>query len=127
MMMNIVPKHKLDFEACNALTVASDEQVLEALPSLLKWLQDLNWPVSVKIVERVSLLEADIDSHLLPILKGPDAIWKSTIINGLLANCQKEISLNLAVELNRIIQYPTNQEKLDGADVAAKEFMSNRD
>ena len=47
--MSFVPKDKFDEDACGKLFLTSDKEVILALPELLEWLQDYNWPVASKV------------------------------------------------------------------------------
>ncbi|MCP4326052.1 MAG: DUF5071 domain-containing protein [Alteromonadales bacterium] len=124
--MNIVPESKSDFTACTNLALASDQQVLDALPELLEWLQDLNWPVASKVIDRVCTLDKNLDSFILPILRGSDDVWKYWIISGLLTCLHRGLSGSLADELTRIINHPTKSEKEEEVNLVAKELIDSQ-
>lgn len=79
----LIPNSKHDLEAIEALYETNIELINEQLPELLVWLQDINWPVAGPLAAFLSanfaVLPA-IESHILEVLKGNDAVWKYWLI-----------------------------------------------
>ncbi|MGO3346489.1 MAG: DUF5071 domain-containing protein [Marinomonas sp.] len=121
--MMIVPRDKCDIEACKQLAVATDSQVLVALPELLEWLQDLNWPVAGHIIVRVSLLEVNLDAFLLPILTSTDDDWKYWILSGLMPELPGRLSTLMIDQLVRMRDQPTVSEQKEEVDIESRALL----
>lgn len=89
--MKIIPEHKLDFEACENLQLANDEQIINDLPALLKWLQDMNWPVARYVRDRIQKLGRPLIEPIRIILNGSDDVWKYFIACHLLPCTSNEV------------------------------------
>ena len=122
--MKIVPSDKFDFEACNNLLSASDEDVIKNIDELLEWLQDMNWPVAPKIIERLKLIEEPLITPIQNILSGNDDIWKYWIISALLRQTTSNIVTSLKDDLNRIITNPTKNEINEEVNIVARELLN---
>jgi len=46
----LLPKNKSDDSTIEQLSQLSDEQMKPLISSLLKWLQDYNWPIAKKVL-----------------------------------------------------------------------------
>ena len=122
--MKIVPSDKFDFEACNNLLSASDEDVIKNIDELFEWLQDMNWPVAPKIIERLKLLEEPLINPIQNILRGNDDIWKYWIISSLLRQTSIKVVTLVKEDLNKIIKNPTANEISEEVNVAAEELLN---
>ena len=71
--LQILNKH--DHENAELLLNLSDEEILPYVDHLLKWMQDLNWPVARQIEPRLLAMGAKISQHLKPILESDDEMW----------------------------------------------------
>jgi hypothetical protein len=105
--MSIVPANKQDFEACQRLAAASDDEVRTRLCELLVWLQDMNWPVAPLVTGRVAKVGLALTTPLREILRGSDEVWKYWIVSSLLATADSAVAESLREELDRIVTSPT--------------------
>lgn len=96
-----VPKNKTDFESLNDIT---KEEIILHQDLLLEWLEDINWPVSAKVLEVLRPFVMEIESGILKILRGSDSEWKCNIILHLLSNA-KEVSPLIIKEVKEIYKY----------------------
>ncbi len=123
--MKINPEHKLDFEACENLQIADDKQIINDLPDLLEWLQDMNWSVASYIQERIQNLGLPLIEPIRIILNGSDDIWKYYIVCDLLPSTSKEIINALRPELLRLVNNPTKNEESEEVNLVAKKLLAN--
>jgi hypothetical protein len=108
--MSIVPAHKQDFQACELLAVAADDQVVPRIRELLEWIQDMNWPVAGRVVQRLTTVGAPLTEPVEHILVGSDDIWKYWVINSLLPGVDPNVVESLRPHLQRIVSSPTANE-----------------
>jgi hypothetical protein len=116
--MSIVPASKQDFDACERLATASDDEVRAHIRELLTWLQDMNWPVAPLVARRIGTLGSSLAAPLREILRGSDDVWKHWIVSSLLPAVDGTVAESLRAELDRIVTKPTSseaQEDLPGA------------
>ena len=121
----LIPTNKDDQEAIQHLQAASQEQVLTVAKELLEWIEDGNWPVSYPIGQVLSPYVNQLQGELLPILSGYDAIWKMWCIYFIMKDAPvPQLAPAYLVELTRIVEHPTLNEKLEGALEAAQEVLA---
>ncbi|GAA3406903.1 DUF5071 domain-containing protein [Paenibacillus hodogayensis] len=46
---DLIPKHKHDLENVRKIEQYSAVEIIETLPELFEWLQDINWPVAKEL------------------------------------------------------------------------------
>jgi hypothetical protein len=125
MMNHLVPTSKDDQKAIENLQIASPEQVLVVAKELLEWLEDGNWPVSYPIGRVLSQYVNQLQSELLPILRGPDPLWKMWCIRFILEEAHgSQLDQQYIVELKRIANYPTLSEQAEGTAEAAQDALA---
>ena len=121
--MNIVPTNKSDFTACENLKVAQDREVIACLNDLLEWLQDINWPVAPKVLERISNLGQPLVKPVTDILEGSDEVWKYWLISCLLPEIDIEIRKSFIPTLTKIAQNPTLEEINEEVNIVSVEVL----
>lgn len=120
---NIVPINKNDLLACQRLSMASDEEVIQVLSDLFEWLQDGNWPVALPIIDRIRLLRNPLVEPIKVILRGNDESWKYNIISQLLPVVGNSVLNEIAQDLENIISSPTESELTEEVVQVAKELL----
>ena len=124
----LLPKDKSDTDAVEKLSKLEDEQLSPIVPQLLEWIQDMNWQVAPLVCELLSQHYRIVEPHLLSLLgaEQTDEIWKYNIIKSLLGGrygCPNDE--RLMSEIKRIAQHPTDSEKAELVDEAAKEYIED--
>ena len=122
--MNIIPSDKHDFETCDLLDKASDDLVSNNIPELLEWLQDSNWPIFGRVVNRISKLDEQLVTPILQILDGDDEVWKYCLIYHLYPSLNECVRENLHSTIVRIANNPTQREKFEEVNYAANRVLS---
>lgn len=121
--MHIVPRHKSDFDACENLARARDTDVIAALPALLEWLQDMNWPVARPVKARIQNLGTPLIEPLKQVLRGNDGMWKYFVIQDLLPHTATTVLTALVPDLLRLADKPTADDEFEEANLAARELL----
>ncbi|MBR1528083.1 MAG: DUF5071 domain-containing protein [Oscillospiraceae bacterium] len=121
----LLPKDKHDISDIPKLAVLSDAEIQPLLPELLKWLQDMNWPVSREILkilsERIHLLESDLIKLFAP--EQQDEIWKYWLLTALLPASAEKLSDKTIASVRRIAASPTESEKIEELHLAAQKLL----
>ena len=125
-MKRLVPNDKFDDEACHNLAVASDSEIAPHIESLLKCLQDINWPIAVPVSERLSTLGLELVTPITNVLSGKDEIWKYWIVSHLLHNVRDEVYQALYFKLKSMRKYPTAEEREEEVYDAICDLLSSR-
>ena len=124
----LLPVDKFDSEAVKRLSGLDDEQIEPIVPKLLEWIQDMNWPVAQLVCELLNEHYSVVEPQLYELLKPgqTDDIWKYNIIKYLIGGrygCPDDE--RLMTEIMRIAQHPTDSEKAELVDEAAKEILKD--
>ncbi|MFD1177845.1 DUF5071 domain-containing protein [Paenibacillus puldeungensis] len=106
----LIPKHKQDYGRVEQLKTKTLEEMKPILPDLLKWLQDMNWPIAQDIENIVINYQEDLLPHLKEIFNTNDGEWKYFILHGLVSRLPKHIIKELKPDLIRMKDFPTKDE-----------------
>ena len=122
---NLIPKDKLDVSTIDRLFELSDAEMDLIVYDLLKWIQDMNWPVAGKIVDVLSNRHIILEPHIIKILsaKQNDNIWKYWIIASLISNLKDKPSYEIVSAIKRIAEHPTKNELAEEVDIVAKKVL----
>ena len=121
---DILPKDKFDTEAVKRLNRYSYEDLETSIPQLLTWIKDMNWPVAKPIAEYLQSISNDISSDINQILKGDDTIWKYWCFHVFWIWPNKQVDTKAFPEIMRIAHTPTDDERIEGLDVLAKQLIN---
>lgn len=110
-MTRLVPKDKSDYEACQKLSAASDDEVIPHIAGLLECLQDLNWPIAGPVSERLSSLGLELVEPISDIISGNNEVWKYWVVSHLLHTVRRDVYLALLFKLAQIRKNPTQSER----------------
>ncbi len=75
---------KFDLTAVAALAHADAPTLRPLLPELLAWLQDSNWLIAAPLAEILRPHQQAFDAEIATVLCGDDAVWKTSLLAGLL-------------------------------------------
>ncbi len=118
---NLVPKDKFDTSNIDKLRGLSDDEIRLIIPELLKWTQDMNWPVANEIVDILIDRGGILEPYILEILSQNqnDDIWTYWIISVLIPKLTDKPSQKIISEIKRIAENPTNSELCEEVNTAA--------
>ncbi|MEL0438995.1 DUF5071 domain-containing protein [Phycobacter sp. K97] len=122
-IQNCIPKDKYDVPATDRAGELGFPSLNEAIPDLLEWLQDANWPVAEPIASIMQYAGTEIVPHIRKILAGQDQEWKWAIIVLVVARSSPEVICDLQDELLRLAHSPSEGEKRAGVDGVAQEVV----
>ncbi|WP_171097508.1 DUF5071 domain-containing protein [Ruegeria sp. HKCCD7255] len=118
-----IPEDKHDLSAVERAKEIGFPSLNEALPELLTWVQDANWPVAKPIASILRQAGPEIVPHIRNILSGYDAVWKYWIIVLVIAHTTPEVFEQLRDELLRLANDPDNKDKVERMDIVALEAL----
>lgn len=121
----LVPKNKFDESTIEELQKLNDHEITPILLPLLEWIRDINWPVAQKIVPILAKHQVAVTPFIIELLKPEqtDEIWKYWIIAELLGLFQSENLQPVLPSLQRIAEHPTENERDEEVDVAARKVL----
>ncbi len=119
----MIPKDKSDSEAVARLKAASEERVAPLVPTLLEWLQDINWPVARPIAEVLREHPTELVEPIRAVLNGDDDIWKFWVLAEVVLPGEGELRLALESEVLRIVNHPTPGEVDEEVHLIARDVL----
>jgi hypothetical protein len=120
----LVPLHKSDLQNARAAVALGWPAVEPIVPQLLRWLQDINWPVAHVLAPFFAEVGPALAPQVRAILETDDDVWKYYVIQAVVAY-SPGLARALEGELQRIALRPTASEHKEQVDVVAKETWSN--
>lgn len=121
---DLIPQDKHDFETVRKLQHYNKEELSPIIPDLLMWLQDMNWPIADEIKKLLLIFNEDLVPHVRSILLTDDGEWKFWIVTCLLKEVMPEVLLLLKPDLERIRDYPTEDETYSEVNVEVNELLN---
>jgi hypothetical protein len=113
---HFIPRHKDDQKVIDELKSLSLEELKPSIPELLKWLQDLHWPIARPIADVLMPFTDSIAINIIEILKTDDGMWKFNVLATL---GRKTLDLDLLAEIERIANFPTKDEIVEDVQTEA--------
>jgi len=121
----LVPTSKLEMEKAKGIVALGFPAVEPILPDLLKWIQDINWPVARILAPFLASVGAPLAPHIRRVLATTDDLWKYWVISAVVAN-SNELRAEIEPELLRLASSPTAGERAEEVDIVAKEVLRRR-
>lgn len=122
-LRHLLPRDKCDVERAEALVALDWEDAESALPEVLEWLQDLNWPVAAVFQPFLVKAGARLAPFLRPIFDADDDIWKYNILVAI-ASHSSTLADAIRPELQRLASNPTANEQIEGVTEEAQNILS---
>ena len=85
----LLSKSTWDYQVAQ-ITHLERSTVLQHIPEMLVWLQDLNWPGAPKMAEFLLELGDKVVPHVQPILQGDDLMWQYWLLSELIGKWETE-------------------------------------
>ncbi len=114
---------KFDLESAEKLISLGYPAVAEALPHLLEWIQDMNWPVAKKIAPFLSSVGRPLVPELWRVLRSDDLLWKYWCISCVIPDMPLDVASEFEPELRRIRDNPTTMERHEELDEVAGDAL----
>ena len=117
---SLIPKDKHDHRVISKLKKLSFEDIQPIVPDLLIWLQDMHWPIAIKVAKVLKPFADRINSEVLPILTSNDELWVLGVLNHI-ARYSTDLDVIRAIE--RIAKFPKKDEVENCVDEIAMEIL----
>ncbi|WP_367646762.1 DUF5071 domain-containing protein [Ruegeria arenilitoris] len=125
-VLSCIPKDKHDLLATDRAREMGFPSLNEAIPELLFWVQDANWPVAEPIASVLQQAGPEIVPHITSVLVGSDAVWKYWTIVLVIARSTPEVVTELRDELLRLANNPNINDRVESVDTVAREVLSEK-
>src|ERR1051325_9452597 len=106
----LLPRNKIDTDRARAVVVMVFPAVEPALPELLEWMQDVNWPVALELQPLFVGMGKPLAPYIRRILETDDDIWKANVVDYIVAK-SADLKAILRPELERLAASPTPGEQ----------------
>ena len=116
---NQLPKNKHDFGSIYKLKELDRIELLPLLPSFMKWIQDMNWPIVEEVAELLLEFPNEIVPYIKKVLETADNVWKYWSLEILVKRLPEESRKVFETDLIRLVEMPTAEEKLEELDEIA--------
>jgi hypothetical protein len=122
--MNFIPTDKHDIEAIERATAVGFPRLNPWIPTLLEWMQDINWPVAPKVAVLLSGSGQEIVPHLQRIFRSDDSNWKYWLLQFLCPKLQQDVLLELVSDLEKLAISPTAEDRVEEVDISAAQILA---
>ncbi|MFS0876343.1 DUF5071 domain-containing protein [Solibacillus isronensis] len=120
---DFLPRHKHDHDRVKMIKKMDRDKILPLLPSLLEWIQDMNWPVAPSVLELLLTFPEEIVPHVQDVLSSDDENWKWFILHFLVVELPVDSRVQFREYLTRVAETPTRNELAEELDEIAKEIL----
>ncbi|CAM2925196.1 DUF5071 domain-containing protein [Janthinobacterium lividum] len=117
-----LPRDKHDTENAQALIALSWEELRPAMPQILEWVQDVNWPVAGILLPYLAGIGPRLAPYVKTVLASNDEQWKYFVLQGIVRH-SRELAFELDGELQRFAHAPTMGELEEGVAEVAREIL----
>lgn len=119
-----MPRDKHDIETATALVALGWERVEPAMPQILDWVLDSNWPVARVLQPFLVNSGAKLAPFFRTILDTDDDTAKYHILSSIVM-CSNDLAMALRPELERLCRCPTHGELREEVSDLAREILKN--
>lgn len=124
-LRSCVPQDKFDLAAIARARVAGFPAINPILPELLKWLQDINWPVADQMVELLSGSDSEIVPHIRGVLLSDDAVWKYWVLSRLCSRIAPAVLAQLIPDITRLADQPSEHDRVEKVNAEASALLAS--
>ena len=117
-----LPRDKHDTQHAQALIALPWDDIAPAMPQILEWVQDVNWPVAAVLLPYLAGVGARLAPYVKTVLAGNDEQWKYFILQGSVRH-SPGLATALNGELTRFALMPTPGELEAGVAEVAREIL----
>jgi hypothetical protein len=100
-LAEMLPVDKHDTDKAASLVALGYPTVEPVLPQILRWLQDMNWPVAIVFEPLVAGIGAPLAPHLRDVFATDDDIWKYWILEVVVGKSPELVS-DLRPEITKL-------------------------
>lgn len=114
-----LPAHKDDRDAVLKLQKLEYPEIAPILPHLMSWLEDLNWPISKDIADKLLKVGYPMIPYVQKVLRSDDMQWKYCVLVSLVS----KMNLMCLNELRPDIEIVALHEDPEDAYVVARDIL----
>ncbi|MBR7634702.1 DUF5071 domain-containing protein [Janthinobacterium lividum] len=118
-----LPRDKHDTENAQALIALSWEELRPAMPQILEWVQDVNWPVAGILLPYLAGIGPRLAPYVKTVLASNDEQWKYFVLQGIVRH-SPGLALAVDKELTRFARAPTAAELEEFVAEVAREILA---
>ncbi|MEM9975826.1 MAG: DUF5071 domain-containing protein [Pseudomonadota bacterium] len=118
-----VPSDKHDMVAVERARTIGFPILNPAIPDLLVWVQDINWPVAEPVADLLATADKAIEPHLRDVLRSGDGDWVAFTLSYVCLQLAPSVVEGLRPDIERIADDPTEAEVDSGCDEAARDVL----
>jgi len=119
-----LPRDKHDTQHAQALIALNWEELRPAMPQILEWVQDANWPVAAVLLPYLAGIGPRLAPYIKTVLASEDEQWKYFVLLGIVRH-SPELAFELSGELKRLAHAPTIRELEEGVSEVAREMLGH--
>jgi hypothetical protein len=119
----LIPVDKFDTKRAEELVALGYPAVKMVLPSMLEWMQDLNWPVAHVLRPLLVSIGAPLAPDIRSILETTDETWKWSVLQSIVGQ-SRELAESLDSELRRLAESPTSSEVNEELDTLTQQILA---
>ena len=123
---NCIPKDKFDTAAIEQACQMGFPALNPFLSDLLKWVQDVNWPVAADTAALLSNAGPEILPYIKAILRSEDGAGKFWTIDLVVRNSNPDVLLGLRSELVRLANSPTQNDQREDVSAIAQNILTKK-
>lgn len=122
-LLKLIPKDKFDVSGIEQLKAINVEEIEPILWELLKWIQDINWPIARELIEILPRFHFQLIPYIKTVFDTDDSIWKCWVL-WLIEKFPEETIKILASDIRRIAYNPTIGERNEETNLYALDVIS---
>ena len=120
----LLPDDKFDVAAVDPLRKAGHPAIAPILSDLLNWTADSNWPVAGPLADFLITVGTPLLGPLKLVLQGQDSTQKEHCLRLIIRRLPLDVLAGLEVELQRLAQLPTESDRREEVDLAARDALA---
>lgn len=117
-----LPRDKHDTQHAQALIALPWDDIAPAMPQILEWVQDANWPVAAVLLPYLAGIGPRLAPDVKTVLAGNDEQWKYFILQGIVRH-SPGLAAALNGELTHLALTPTPGEVEEGVAEVARAIL----
>ncbi|WP_219115800.1 DUF5071 domain-containing protein [Janthinobacterium sp. UMAB-56] len=118
-----LPRDKHDTQNAQALIALPWDEIAPAMPQILEWIQDVNWPVAAVLLPYLAGIGPRLAPYVKTVLASNDEQWKYFVLQGIVRH-SPGLADALDGELTRFALAPTAAELEEGVAEEARAILA---
>jgi len=121
---SLLPRDKFDVDAVRGIAEAGYPAITPILDELLDWTADGNWPIARPLADYLVTLGEPLVDPVSRVLRGTDGSRKDNCIRLIVRSLPLETLGKLEVDLRRLADEPSDDDRREEADIAARDALA---